>query len=656
MDIKISSDLPPTKPVVSPGDLLAHLKSAGSLEAEVMQRLQGKQLLLSSRLGEILTTNSLSFKPGDRLILRFDDSAGQAVLKASPRTEKPIILDSRHNPELARALVPNHPRLARVVRIIAQQAEIQLADQLVKMPRQLSLARNQLLSLRRADTDHGVEISRVDSKSIYKAILKQLLPQQSDNRSSSLVKLLELIRYGIVTPAQAAVRQPASPLQQSPENSIPAPVASAKTDAAIKKPDLLDSAPTKPGVNRQANASPALTPAFLGERIDPARQPAPTAQPISAKSLTGTSRIAALAKQTAALGTPRGANPDMGVAGEPVPARLPGSRIPATPLQPPSKRIATDATTRFSADANKLDQIGPARTNGGNSTRPPPAAAAEGFNSAGITPAPGSAQAATVSVEAAGASTALHRALQPLLQLVTRFPDIDANQIKKWLEFARLIYPSGSTAPSTVQTDIFTLLKQFGAATGTGREPSQAQQQYPAAQAGADSPTNRGQAAEALLQHSREALKLIEQSLSQNLLLRANLGMQQETQQPLALSIAIPFTEGEDTKPLYLDLAQRKQAPEEAEKSWDIRLSFELAGLGSIACHLVLEGCAIAASFFAEQALTRERIEAELPQLRQQLSRAGFSPGEFHSFPGEPAPARPPSAANFSETLIDIKV
>lgn len=656
MDIKISSELPPTKPVVSPGDLLAQLKAAGTVEAEVMKQLQGKQLLLSSRLGEILTANSLSYKSGDRLILRLDDSTGQPVLKASPGTEKPTVLDSRQNPELARALVPNQPRLARVVRIIAQQAEIQLADQLLKLPRQLALARNQLLSLRRNDRDHGVEISRVDSKSIYKAMLKQLLPQQTDNRSSSLVKLLELISYDIVTPAQAAARQPTSPRQPRPENSIPAPPAKVITDAAVNQPDSLDPAPTRPGVDRQSNAPPALTPPLQGERIARSGQPTPTARPLTAKPLPGTPRVAAAANQTAALGAPRGANPGMGVSGESVPARLPGSRIPATPLQPSTKPLATGVTTRVAANAGKPDQIVAARTNAGNSTSPAPAAAVEGSNSVGIAPAPGSARATAASVEPAGANTALIQALQPLLQLVTRFPDIDANQIKKWFEFARLIYPSGATASSTAQTDIFTLLKQFGAAAGTGREPSQAQQQPPAAQAGADPPTNRSQAAEALLLHSREALRLIEQSLSHNLLQRANLGLQQETQQPLALGIAIAFTEGEDTKPLYIDLAQRSRALEEGEKSWDIRLSFELAGLGSIACHLVLEGCAIAASFFAEQALTRERIEAELPRLRQQLSRAGFNPGEFHSFPGEPAPARPRSAASYSEALIDIKV
>lgn len=246
-------------------------------------------------------------------------------------------------------------------------------------------------------------------------------------------------------------------------------------------------------------------------------------------------------------------------------------------------------------------------------------------------------------------------ALQPLLQLVTRFPEINATQIKKWLEFARLIQPSKTTVSSATPADIFRLLNQFSEGASFSRELSQALQQISKAADG-DSPVTRAQAQEALLLQAREGVKLIEQSLSQNLLQRATLGLQQETQQPLSLSLALPFIEDQKTKPLYIDLAERNQAQEEEDRSWDIRLSFELAGLGPVSCHLVLAGRAIAASFYSEQAQTRERIETELPQLRQQLSRAGFAPGEFHSFPGKPAPNRAPTAADFSEALVDIEV
>ena len=154
----------------------------------------------------------------------------------------------------------------------------------------------------------------------------------------------------------------------------------------------------------------------------------------------------------------------------------------------------------------------------------------------------------------------------------------------------------------------------------------------------------------------REAAnRLVDQSLSQNLLQRATLGMQQETQQPLNLSLALPFIDQQQLKSVYIELEQRKQTADEASRSWEIRLNFELGGLGCIACHLLLQGMAVAASFYSDNENTRNRIETELPQLRQQLSRAGFSPGEFHSFPGLPVQATQPGAVNFAESLIDLE-
>ena len=97
MDIKSLSDsLTGRAPVSQNGDLLAQLKAAGTIEAEVIQVLQDK-LLLSSRLGDILTSNSLNYKVGDQLNLRLGGSEQNPVLKASPRIPGPIILDGGKN-------------------------------------------------------------------------------------------------------------------------------------------------------------------------------------------------------------------------------------------------------------------------------------------------------------------------------------------------------------------------------------------------------------------------------------------------------------------------------------------------------------------------------------------------------------------------------
>ena len=167
MDIKILSEFLTGKPAVSQtGDLLAQLKTAGTIEAEVIKVLQGK-LLLSSRFGEILTTNTLNYKPGDQINLRLSGDAQNPVLKASPRIPGPVILDSGQNPRLSRALPPGQSVLAVVSGVTPQRIEIRLAGQILTLPRQPGVARNQLLSLQRNDARRSIEITPLDRKLIY---------------------------------------------------------------------------------------------------------------------------------------------------------------------------------------------------------------------------------------------------------------------------------------------------------------------------------------------------------------------------------------------------------------------------------------------------------------------------------------------------------
>ena len=130
MDIKSLSDsLTSRPPVLQNGDLLAQLKAAGTIEAEVIKVLQDK-LLLSSRLGDILTSNSLNYKVGDQLNLRLGGSEQNPVLKASPKQTGPMTLTSDQNLRLSRALPSDQPVLAVVTRIVAQRIEIRLAGKL----------------------------------------------------------------------------------------------------------------------------------------------------------------------------------------------------------------------------------------------------------------------------------------------------------------------------------------------------------------------------------------------------------------------------------------------------------------------------------------------------------------------------------------------
>ena len=132
--------------------------------------------------------------------------------------------------------------------------------------------------------------------------------------------------------------------------------------------------------------------------------------------------------------------------------------------------------------------------------------------------------------------------------------------------------------------------------------------------------------------------------------------MQQETQQPPSLSLALPFLDQQEVKPLHVEAEQRDQPQEDKEQSWDIRLSFELAGLGPVACHLFLQGVTVAASFYCENSRTRAQVEQALPELKQQLSVAGFDAGELHSFAGKPGQSRVAATTSYAESLIDIEV
>jgi flagellar hook-length control protein FliK len=234
--------------------------------------------------------------------------------------------------------------------------------------------------------------------------------------------------------------------------------------------------------------------------------------------------------------------------------------------------------------------------------------------------------------------------------------DLNASRIKQWFEYANLVRTSDPRPGLTPATDPLKVLKQLGDEHRFNNELTRAMQPGNRSQAGEESPAAKLPSAESLLQLVRDGIKLVEQSLSQNLLQRASLGMQQETQQPLSLSFALPFLEQQEVKPLQIKLAQRDQQQQERENGWDIRLSFEFSGLGLISCHLFLESSTVAASFYSEQEQTRHRIEQALPQLRQQLTDAGFIPGDFHSFVGEPTQKNSISASAYSESLIDIEV
>ena len=646
MDIKILSELLTGKPVVSQtGDLLAQLKAAGTVEAEVIKVLQGK-LLLSSRFGEILTTNTLNYKPGDQINLRLSGDAQNPVLKASPRIPGPVILDSGQNPRLSRALPSGQSVLAVVSGITAQRIEIRLAGQILTLPRQPGVARNQLLSLQRDDARRSIEITPLDRKLIYKGLLKQLVPDQPKSNATSLVRLLNLVNKAAdaaqsnATPTTDSARQsPATTIANKLElQASQRATITAKNFAAplADKPRVASQADTRtpPAVARAAGLSPRetstneVTPPtnnrLLGKLLRQVNKadtrpatPTKLEQPAATRSAAETQTIANNASNSA--------------------QKLPLSGI---------EKIASGAANTNQPASTSVDQAAPGPSKQPQSTLP----------NHQIYPVHGNAARELNSTQPPPQSSVTPTLLQILLQMVPKIPDLDAARIKQWFEFSSLIRSAQAKPGSATATDSLNTLKQLVGNEAFSRELDLTLQPRIKSSTPADAPPAKSMPQELLQALVRDGMKLVEQALSQSLLQRASLGLQQETQQSPSLSFALPLLDQQEVKPLLIDLEQRDQTQEEKENSWDIRLSFELADLGPVACHIFLQGETVAASFYCEKSQTRIRVEQALPELRQQLSVAGFSAAELHSFPGKPGKPQTSTTTSYAESLIDIEV
>lgn len=242
-----------------------------------------------------------------------------------------------------------------------------------------------------------------------------------------------------------------------------------------------------------------------------------------------------------------------------------------------------------------------------------------------------------------------------MIRLIPQLARLDSSALIRWFEISGLLrqrpstagaerVPATAPAPRPAETGSLdeTLAQLLPARTKSDRgQPEQA---------------SRAAADAAPLPLARDGVKLVEQSITQNLLQRASIGMQQESQQPLNLSLALPLLDEHQVIPLQIQLEQRSRAAGEAESSWDVRLNFDFDGLGPICCHLYLQGMTVAASFYSQLPSTRETIEQALPELKHQLSRAGFDFAELHSFAGTSVPTIGAPGAGFDEALIDIEV
>jgi len=658
MDIKSLSELLTGKPAAAKSDdLLAQLKTAGTIEAEVIKVLQGK-LLLSSRLGEILTTNTLNYKPGDRINLRLGGDEQHPVLKASPRIPAPVTLDARQNPRLRRALPPDQPVLAVVSRITAQRIEIRLAGQILTLPRPAGVSRNQLLILQPSDTGQSIEITPLDRKLIYKGLLKQLVPDQTKSSSTSLVRLIRLVNKAIDTALPKAATE-SDPTRQAPAKTLADTPGQAPVTRLSGFPELK----SQSSITRIKN-QPATTPGETRSTSKANAQAPPPAvgkQGLSALTTAADNKsvppqnnrlLNLLLRQVTQVDTSSSTTTNLVKST----AHSPGSAPHSAPNKLPigAQKLSLPDIEKISAGVTN-DKLIAANASGSTNnnlpTQPRPAlpnnhlALVHATTPREINPGQPQAQV-----------SAPPNLLQTLLQMVPKLADIDAQQIKQWFEFASLIRAPKTRSSASILTDSLQTLKPLVDKDAFSRELELTIQPRTKSPAASETPTVKSLPQEILLAQVRDGIKLVEQALSQNLLQRASLGMQHETQQPLSLNFALPFIDQQEVKPLHVDLEQRDQPQEDKDKSWDIRLSFELADLGPVACHIFLQGEAVAASFYCEKSHTRIRVEQALPELKKQLSAAGFTAGDFHSFPGKPVQPRTSTASSYTESLIDIEV
>ncbi len=649
MEINRFSDVSNSKPASSrPADLLARLRAAGTIEAVVVRQI-GEQLLLDSRLGSILTSNRLDYRPGDRLLLSLSGDPERPVLQSRRQPAATVTLERGQHPALAQALGKARSALAAVERVAPGSVLLRISNQSVRLDGRLPLAeKHSLLQVRDAGSGR-IEIDPVDLKAAYKAILKRLLPDREPGQANSLARALDLLvaprQSRSSPPAASFPMRPATATQRSPappqmEIEVGAGAARRRTDSAQASASGLPG-PGSPKPQRQAvPGKPAST--YPAAADEPTRGHPERARPSAATEFERPPPAADRRVGTGGDGRPpldlrnRTATGVRANRAAQEPSRAPQGVEAAAAASRGHSNPARDAVTRApAATAPSADRQNPARASG------PPSPTSQAAAGKPAMPPLASAQRLTP--------------ITALLPLVPNLARIDSAALERWFALAglvRLPAAQGRQDPAPAPLD---LLGQLADRETLAKMLTRHLSAPSASASAAEQAADEARIHEFVSQLAREGSRLIEQGLAHNLLQRASLGLQQETQQPLALSIAIPLLDDQQIKPLSIDLAQRSRVDAERNQCWDIRLSFEFGELGPVSCHIVLEGDRVGASFYSLEAHARQSIEQALPRLRQRLAAAGFATGEMHSFTGKSVSDPEPAVRAFGETLIDIE-
>ena len=150
-------------------------------------------------------------------------------------------------------------------------------------------------------------------------------------------------------------------------------------------------------------------------------------------------------------------------------------------------------------------------------------------------------------------------------------------------------------------------------------------------------------------------LQQLEQTITQLLVQKTTIRLNQEQSQPLQINLNIPLQVNNETTALKLKIKQRNNCEADENQHWEISLQFELGLLGLIRTNILLQDAKLSAHFWAVKPSTKTLIDAHMDQFKNQLKKSGFELGLFDCFIGKPI-SEDDTSPSVGENLVDIKV
>ena len=171
-------------------DILTNLQQAGLFRAVVIQR-SGNSVLLDTAFGNISAKAPDKLQKGDAIIARVLPGKSELTLKIEQLTQTLISLPRSSLNALIRQNI-SLPVVARVVAQQAQNTQLKIGNQSLKIPRMETLQNGQRVLLQ-ANSQQQLELKPLYPESILKTALSTLVPKNLKNSSGhNLISLQKL--------------------------------------------------------------------------------------------------------------------------------------------------------------------------------------------------------------------------------------------------------------------------------------------------------------------------------------------------------------------------------------------------------------------------------------------------------------------------------